>query len=418
MRMQRESLAMVISFRYLTRARRLDLSSFSSTVYDPNGYDDVPEYKWDNNFSAKMFAEAIDEHNNTLFENLKHSVCQNLGIGYQRTGCKFFQAKVTLHYAVQSKRIAFLYVPREYSNTRRRLIFTGRDYLTRRIRRQVYGPDMDSVLEKQITMPVLIPYDLEQSLVQIVSDALDEVRLSDSQLEQILIPVHEQGKGTAIIPDLQDTAGPNGNVRFWVVGNELMWAGIDRRIDEVFEVLWALFYWRSSDIAQDHARLDQIDALVHLATSFRQRFPLRPKNTSAVPSEQPQEGHKEEAPAYLRSAKWKGLTPREAVLFKRWAFHLPINVERHFNDDKLDSDFEDDDNILYPFPDDFFWKDGDEGDGGSDGVPQWHDVDVTKDEHQDAQEEGEEGRKRKRENSGSPQDLVVHETQLGIMHRP
>jgi len=65
------------------------MESFSSAVYDPNGYDDVPEYKWDRDFSAITFARAIETHNNSLFENLKHTIRHELGIGHQRTGCEF-----------------------------------------------------------------------------------------------------------------------------------------------------------------------------------------------------------------------------------------------------------------------------------------------------------------------------------------
>lgn len=277
----------------------------------------------------------------------------------------------------------------------------------------MYGPDIDSVFEKQITMPVIVPYDLEQFLVQTISDALDEAGMSDGQSDKILIPVHEQGKGTAIIPDLYDTAGPRGNFRIWIVGNELMWAGIDRRIDEVFEILWALLHWHNSATANQYfVRLDEGDALVHLASSFRQRLPPRldtSNNEADAPIQEAEKESKESTAAYARSAKWKGLTPREAVLFKRWAFHTPTMCNRSYNNYDRHMLFDDDEDMLYPFPDDLFWKDGDEGDNVCDGVPQWHDVDMEEEEHQDAQKEKEEGRKRKRENSDLSQDLVVPE---------
>ena len=274
----------------------------------------------------------------------------------------------------------------------------------------MYGPDIDSVFEKQITLPLKIPYDLEQSLVQLVSDAWDAAGLSDGQSDQFLIPVHEQGKGTAIIPDLRETAGPSGNIRIWVIGNELMWAGTDRRIDEVFEILWTLFHWHNSAAFYlGYVPLDRDDALVHLASSFRQRLPPRLDRSTSEANAPIREGDKESTPAYLRSAKWEGLAPREAVLFKRWAFHTPTICNRSYNNDDRHSMFDDEEDVLYPFPDDLFWKDGDEGDSGCDGVPQWHDADIAEDEHPDAQKEKEEGRKRKRESSGLSQTLVVHE---------
>ncbi len=64
------------------------MSSFSSTVYDEDEYNDVPEYKWDNTFDALAFAREIEQHNNTLFENLKQGVCEQLQLPLQRTGCK------------------------------------------------------------------------------------------------------------------------------------------------------------------------------------------------------------------------------------------------------------------------------------------------------------------------------------------
>ncbi|MCJ1367625.1 hypothetical protein MMC16_006759 [Acarospora aff. strigata] len=260
-------------------------------------------------------------------------------------------------------------------------------------------------------MPVIIPYDLEQFVDQLVTDALDDAGISDGRSERTLIPIHEQGKGTAIIPDLPDTLDASGNLRVWVIGNELMWAGIDRRIDEVFELLWSLFHWHNSVTGYGFdVGLDQGDAVHHLARSFRQRLPpvLGLGKCSSADS-----GHMLEAESSNRAqspvSKSNVVSPREAVLFKRWAFHTPELVNRNYNDYNAGSSLGfDEENILYPFPDDLFWKDGDEGEDDREGVPQWLDVGPTDDANRLAQEEKEEGRKRKRESRKLSQDLVAN----------
>ena len=105
--------------------------------------------------------------------------------------------------------------------------------MTRRIRRQVHGPDIQSVFEKQITIPVEIPFKLEEYISSLVSPILEEANIYNGNEgeRRLLIPIHELGKGTSIIPDLVDSV-TEGNLRYWVIGNDLMWAGIDRTIDE------------------------------------------------------------------------------------------------------------------------------------------------------------------------------------------
>lgn len=97
----------------------------------------------------------------------------------------------------------------------------------------MHGANISSVFEKQITLPLVIPHDLEACLERQMGNALSQAQptLPMSQ-DRLLIPVHEMGQGTIVLPDLQDQAGSSGNMRYWVIGNELMWAGIHRRLDE------------------------------------------------------------------------------------------------------------------------------------------------------------------------------------------
>jgi len=261
-------------------------------------------------------------------------------------------------------------------------------------------------------MPLIIPYDLEQFVHQLVSDALNDAGILNGEMEQVLIPVHEQGKGTAILPDLQDTAAPSGNVRFWVIGNELMWAGIDRRIDEVFEVLWSLFHWQNQAASNGFdVRIDRYEAVHHLAQAFRRRLPAQldasPSKKSVDPQDTQLDSSTSTGPAHLRVSRRDKLSPREAVLFRRWAFHNPSLVNRNYNDDGGRHSMFDEENVLYPFPDDLFWNDGDEGEMDGDGVPQWHEVESADDEDGKMQKEKDEGRKRKRESTELSQNMVI-----------
>lgn len=97
----------------------------------------------------------------------------------------------------------------------------------------MYGSDIGSVFDKQITLPLLIPHDLEAYLEHQAGDALSQAHpdFIVSQ-DRLLMPVHEIGHGTIILPDLHDQATAAGNLRYWVIGNELMWAGIHSTLDE------------------------------------------------------------------------------------------------------------------------------------------------------------------------------------------
>ncbi|KAI9724114.1 MAG: hypothetical protein M1812_000833 [Candelaria pacifica] len=163
---------------------------------------DPPFYRWDNRFEVANFSVDIDMTNSDSFLWMRTSICNAIGIPFQQTG---------------------------WSN-----------YLTRRIRTQVYGHDLDAVMEKQITMPIMIPHDLEHTVHQYMDAALSDAGVLDDGSYRVLIPVHVAGQGTTIIPDLPDTVGPPGNVRYWVLANETIWAGVDHRIDAVFEILGAL----------------------------------------------------------------------------------------------------------------------------------------------------------------------------------
>ena len=67
----------------------MNRSQLASTVYDADTYDDSPQYNWGAGFKVEDFAKEIDDHNGKLFGDLRQAICDRLGIGFQRSGCKW-----------------------------------------------------------------------------------------------------------------------------------------------------------------------------------------------------------------------------------------------------------------------------------------------------------------------------------------
>ena len=177
-----------------------------------------------------------------------------------------------------------------------------------------------------------------------------------------LIPLHDASKynpSTAILPSLQDTASESGNLRYWVITNESMWAQQHPVLDETAELLWSLFYWLNRDWGTTRIRTDDPNCKWHLARSFRRRIVLP------------------EAPDHSTATMKSGLPSlRETLLFKPWAFASPIIPDRHFTgqeDGPGHHELFRDEWVRYPFPDDLFWHASDEGSWDEEGVPPWTD---------------------------------------------
>ncbi|KAI9759755.1 MAG: hypothetical protein M4579_002140 [Chaenotheca gracillima] len=303
----------------------LDRKSSASTEYDMEGYDDLPSYSWGESFNVDAFAQEIEQYNDSLFSVLRLAICNRIGV-FRQTG--------------------------------------WRDYLTRRIRRVVHGPDIESVLEKQITLPVIIPYDLESTFEDMFSSVgQDADHSSIKSQDRLLIPVHTSGRGTTIIPDLREEPGLNGNIRYWVIGNEIMWSGIDRKIDEMFEVLWTFFHWGTTAPSRPHSfsHLSAPDHVWFFVNRYRDRLALSVDL---------------ECSSAREGTRFGGPSRREAILFAAWALHRPVDTdyESSLNYNQRDGVADTfSDAIKYPPPEDMFWGPEDEtSDSG-----QWVDVVAT-----------------------------------------
>lgn len=238
------------------------------------------------------------------------------------------------------------------------LLVADRNYSTRRIRRQVYSRDLATVQEKQITIPVNVPWALEDYLLSTLPEQYGNIPPHFTSFRP-LIPVHDASRydpSTATLPSLQDTATEIGNLRYWVITNESMWAQQHRVLDEIAELMWSLFH---CFVQSEHLALTGVVALErkwYLALSSRRRIVL-----SEV-SDQSSVAMKAGLP-----------TLRETLLFRSWASASPNTPELDRRGFGNSHELFNDPWILYPFPNDLFWHASDEGNWDEEGVPSWTD---------------------------------------------
>jgi hypothetical protein len=315
-----------------------------------------------------------------LFDELRCAICAKLDITYRSTGCE-------LPFYV------FYHPPYDevhLSNIANHVADNG--YLTRRIRREVHGPDLKSVMDKQITLPLVIPSVLENFLLNEFPRICPDLP-SHYLSNPFLIPVHDPAKYVAptvpnpVLPSLVEETSETGNLRYWVITNESMWTGQNPAMDEVSAVLWSLFRW-FQDVNPVNT-CDTPDAAWHLTRSLRRRA-LLPECASAL-GPRPI-GHRREKSKRIDTGI---LDAREALLFREWVLMIPHTTGRLVMDWR---DFEED-GYMYPIPDELFWKEGDEGKWDGEEVPAWTAGPAEEDEGR-----GTKGKKRKIGEAGVEED--------------
>lgn len=211
-----------------------------------------------------------------------------------------------------------------------------------------------------------MPWALEDYLLTTLPQQYGDIP-SHSTNFKALIPIHDATKydpSTAILPSLQDsTVSESGNLRYWVITKESMWAQQHRVLDETAELIWSLFHWfnqvsSTDDVLGDtRIRTDSQACKWHLARSFRRRIVL------------PEVSDKS---ALTMKSGLPSL--RETLLFRPWAFASPITTDGSFTGQEglnRSHDLFIDGCVLYPFPDDLFWHASDEGTWDEGGVPSW-----------------------------------------------
>ncbi len=303
--------------------------------------DDRPQYRWHEYINVNEFADNLCDYNAQVWENTKTAICSKLGIH-----------------------------PRDRGFT---------NYCTRRVRRVVYGPDLASVQEKQITTPVVVPWLLEDYLLNSLPQQYClPSPFGDPNATKFLIPLHDPTKynpSITRIPSLRDTEAEGGNLRYWVITNQSMWANQHKVMDEFAELMWCIFMWFTSvcnlhrDMLFLHAsflKFDEPQCIWRLARYLRHRIILL-----EIPGDQ------------MGSLK-------QGMLFKSWVLGCPkpqsdthASLEEAEQEDEAGVDERRQQAEVataststpkYPLPNDYGWNDGDEGEWIGHDVPAWTDV--------------------------------------------
>lgn len=66
----------------------------TSMAYDPETYDDIPTYVWDENFRIDDLERAIESYNDGLWLNVRVAICGKLGIPTRITGCESYLLQI------------------------------------------------------------------------------------------------------------------------------------------------------------------------------------------------------------------------------------------------------------------------------------------------------------------------------------
>ncbi|KAI4142458.1 MAG: hypothetical protein LQ341_003209 [Variospora aurantia] len=299
---------------------RLDRVANSDLMYgDSNGHSPLPTYEWSDASPGNMseYELKLNSYNDRLFTTLRLLVGQRLNIN-----------------------------PRHGS-------YVG--YLTRRIRCVVVDHALKPVQGKQITMPLLIPMDLQNFIENDLSNRYDDA--TNDGLKKLLMPAHDPSKyhpTTVSMPSLPDTADERGNLRYLLITNNNMWAGQNRVLSEVTELLLALTEWfQHMDFLRSHLTDAHSAWIMHLLKSFRRRLVL--PETSEM------------------TERGQTLPLRETRLFRAWALTPPppaeqATVEHDVRMKAFKHDLARPDDV----PDHLFWRNGDEGAWyDEEGVPAW-----------------------------------------------
>ncbi|KAJ7447582.1 hypothetical protein B0H11DRAFT_2082665 [Mycena galericulata] len=103
--------------------------------------------------------------------------------------------------------------------------------------RLTYGTSVEKVLDPahDIIIPLVLPRNLAAFVNHLVGEAQQAVGI---KIQKILTPTVKGHKHLVVDHDSADAAD---GLYMWRIGKELMWQQLDRRIDEVFEVLYAFY---------------------------------------------------------------------------------------------------------------------------------------------------------------------------------
>lgn len=235
----------------------------------------------------------------------------------------------------------------------------------------------------------MIPWDLENYILTQLPQDFPDLPTYVAE-RKLLIPVHDPSKhdhATAILPSLQDVASERGNLRYWVINNDNMWAGQHHALDEITEILYSMFHWFNQAAWITNFRGPRLlgpwhfhgdpeplgtntkECIWHTARLCRRRLIL-----PGISSDNGGYDHRiSSSPG--KSVKAPVPILRESLLFRPWVFHTPKRQQWDIllaeRDSRTAHPLFDENGVRYPFPDELFWKEGDEGEWDEDGAPSW-----------------------------------------------
>ena len=216
-------------------------------------------------------------------------------------------------------------------------------------------------MQKQITIPLLVPSVLEDFLLNELPRLCPDLP-SHYLSKAFLIPVHDAttyqpltARNQSLL-NLVDEATERGNLRYWVITNESMWTRQHPVMDEVFAILWSLFRWFQHGDTPNTCNVPE--ASWHLARSLRRRA-LLPRVAAALIPKHPDHQRFLSRKTRYNTKRIGGvdLGARESLLFREWVLTIPHTTGRMAEDPE---EFEED-GYMYPIPDELFWNEGDEG---------------------------------------------------------
>ncbi|EWC47330.1 hypothetical protein DRE_00298 [Drechslerella stenobrocha 248] len=326
----------------------VDYKSMASLVYDPDSYDMTPKYDWCENFKPKQLTDDIDKYNNSLF----HMLCEAL-----ENDPEF------------SDRIA--------TNRLRLWKDHLKGYLTRRVRRMAHSQDIDQLVDRfQIVLPILVGSTLEEWIKDTFAQALEDAGLSSANHE-ILIPVHKPGMGSGFLPELTENITTD-NLRYWVTDSTTIWAGLDRRIDEISEVLWVLAMskelvefnpldlYHHEEFTEDWYSVIANLLLRRVAKASIQQLGIeRVEGTDDSDDESPREFIHAPVPDKINPLNIPN--ERDQYLFTKWLTERPVAIYRSYQYEAHRSYREKNNNR--GLPDRMYWREG--IDGTSDEWTEW-----------------------------------------------
>ncbi|KAI4211607.1 MAG: hypothetical protein LQ351_005648 [Letrouitia transgressa] len=246
---------------------------------------------------------------------------------------------------------------REIVESRVHGIGSYRGYLTRKIRHTIEGSDLAAVQAKQITLPLVIPSNLQDCVTRQLSSRYPEI---ESLVRNLLIPIHDSAVyrplGFPALPSLIDTATENGNLRYWLITNQSMWSGQHYALSEAAELLSILFQWfflldENEDLPRDDGEVpgtENAHCIWYVADELRKQLFL-PNLQAPASTARRLKIPLNEA---LLFRSWMAETPETEDANRFWSHRAPMD-EASMVDESL------------------FWKPGDEGDWDEEGAPAW-----------------------------------------------